>query len=183
MFTILKNLFTRKPNRLEGVDLIYTSNDGTKWYSCDNVTELPAARVLAAEANIRLGEANLTKEILLQYIAKLKQFANEGKIVDMFTLLNNLEQRTMLITEEKTLKTIAATIFVIEGEDISKMTKYWFDKKMEILDKDEECAGFFLQRAFALLQKSTELYEANVRTYLKETRNAVAELNRLITMP
>jgi hypothetical protein len=122
---------------------VYRDKLGNQWYEYSNPLTLPARRAIAAEIATRYAEMNLTKANFLRIMEEMKKKANDGNIVDVFHLLNELEFRANFLGEEETLIELALCYFVIEGEDETSFDEISRSKKMEILKSDQEAKYFF----------------------------------------
>jgi hypothetical protein len=121
---------------------VYVDKDGRKWYEFENPLMIPAKRAIAAEVATKMQEMNLTKDALLQLMAKMKEYANQGKIVDLFSVLHEIEFRLNFIAEEETLINLAACYFVIEGEDETEFSEVEKNNKVSYIKSNSEAFNF-----------------------------------------
>ena len=149
------------------VSFLYESKGGVRWFKYDNNLQLPAKRAIAAEVATRFAEMNLTKTILKNVIQEMKKHANSGDIVSLFALINEVQFRLDYIGEEETLLELAACYFCIEGEDQEDFQESFRKKKIDILKDDSEAKGFFLQKAFELTMKFSDMSGTIIQDYLK----------------
>ena len=122
---------------------IYTDKNGVSWYEYNNPLTIPAKRAISAEVATRFADMNLTRFQLIRLIQEMKRNANEGKIVDLFHLLAEVEFRINYLGEEETLLELATIYFVIDGEDETGMDEMSKKKKRDLLKSDEEALSFF----------------------------------------
>lgn len=145
---------------------VYIDKDGRKWYEFENPLMIPAKRAIAAEVATKMQEMNLTKDVLLQLMAKMKEHANKGQIVDLFAILNEIEFRLNFIAEEETLINLAACYFVVEGEDETEFSEVEKNNKVNYIKSNSEAFNFFVQRAFEYTTKYSQLSDIDIQEYL-----------------
>lgn len=145
---------------------IFVDKEGRNWYQFENPMTIPAKRAIAAEVATRMQEMNLTKENLLDLMAKMKDHANKGQIVDLFAILNEIEFRMNFIAEEETLINLAACYFVIDGEDESDFSEVEKAKKINYIKDNKEAFNFFVQRAFEFTMNYSNMSETDIQEYL-----------------
>jgi hypothetical protein len=145
---------------------VYVDKDGRKWYEFENPLMIPAKRAIAAEVATKMQEMNLTKDALTQLIAKMKEYANQGKIVDLFSILHEIEFRLNFIAEEETLINLAACYFVIDGEDETEFSEVEKNNKVNYIKSNSEAFNFFVQRAFEFTTKYSQLSDIDIQEYL-----------------
>lgn len=176
-------LFNKK-KKPEGSDLdlleCYKDIDGNRWYEFKNMLSLPTRRAIAGEVATKWSSMNITKETLQKSIGAMKDFADKGKIVDMFHLLKELEFRLEYICEEKTLIDLACCYFILEGEDIKQMNSNWQDKKKEILDRDDDAKSFFLQKAWQYTTNYGNMSDKDIKDYLIRNKDQSDILLKLL---
>lgn len=114
---------------------IFLDKEGRNWYEFENAMTIPAKRAIAAEVATRMQEMNLTKETFLELLGKMKEHADKGQIVDLFAILNEIEFRLNFIAEEDTLINLAASYFVIEGEDETDFSEVEKSKKIAYIKR------------------------------------------------
>jgi hypothetical protein len=159
---------------------IYTDKNGVSWYEYNNPLTIPAKRAISAEVATRFADMNLTRFQLIRLIQEMKRNANEGKIVDLFHLLAEVEFRINYLGEEETLLELATIYFVIDGEDETGMDEMSKKKKRDLLKSDEEALSFFLERAWKLTTKFSESSEYAIAEYLKINQVNIEKLNHSI---
>ena len=148
------------------LNVIFVDKEGRNWYEFQNAMTIPAKRAIAAEVATKMQEMNLTKEVFLDLLAKMKEYANQGKIVDLFAILNEMEFRMNFIAEEETLINLAAAYFVIEGEDETDFSEVEKVKKVNYIKENKEAFNFFVQRAFEFTTNYSEMSETDIQEYL-----------------
>jgi hypothetical protein len=159
---------------------IYTDKNGVSWYEYNNPLTIPAKRAISAEVATRFADMNLTRHQMIRLIQEMKRNANEGKIVDLFHLLAEVEFRINYLGEEETLLELATIYFVIDGEDETGMDEMSKKKKRDLLKSDEEALSFFLERAWKLTTKFSESSEYAIAEYLKINQVNIEKLNHSI---
>jgi len=159
---------------------IYTDKNGVSWYEYNNPLTIPAKRAISAEVATRFADMNLTRYQMIRLIQEMKRNANEGKIVDLFHLLAEVEFRINYLGEEETLLELATIYFVIDGEDETGMDEMSKKKKRDLLKSDEEALSFFLERAWKLTTKFSESSEFAIVEYLKINQVNIEKLNHSI---
>lgn len=159
---IISNTATKIP-----MNMVYTDKFGNNWYQYENNLTIPAKRAIAAEVATRFAEMNLTKETLSELIGHMKKKANEGNIVDLFHLLAEIEFRLEFVGEERTLMDLAVCYFVIDGEDESDFSEVYRKKKIDVLLEDGDARSFFLDKAFQLTTKYSNMSEIAIQEYLR----------------
>lgn len=174
------NWFKRKQQQTESIKVesvvktgsqipltpIFKDSLGRNWYEFQSPVTIPAKRAIAAEVATKMQEMNLTKKVLLELMAKMKEHANNGKIVELFSILNEIEFRLNFIAEEETLINLAAAYFVIEGEDETDFSEVEKAKKVEYIKQNKEAFNFFVQRAFEYTTNYSDMSEVDIQEYL-----------------
>lgn len=159
---------------------IYTDKHGVSWFEYDNPLMIPAKRAIAAEVATRFADMNLTRHQLIKLIQEMKRNANEGKIVDLFHLLAEVEFRINYLGEEETLMELALCYFVIDGEDETSLDEIHKKRKRDLLKSDDEALGFFLDRAWRLTTKYSDSSEVAIVDYLKMNQVNTEKLNQYL---
>jgi|688.fasta_scaffold373826_1 hypothetical protein len=159
---------------------IFTDSLQRKWYQFDNHLTIPAKRAIAAEVATKMQEMNLTKEVLLQLMAKMKDHANSGKIVELFSILNEIEFRLNFIAEEETLISLAACYFVLEGEDETNFNEVEKKKKVDFIKSDKQAFNFFVQRAFEYTTKYSQMSDIDIQEYLTLNAHNAERVNHYL---
>jgi hypothetical protein len=186
------NLFNRKQQQTENVKVesviktgskipltpIFQDALGRNWYEFQNAMTIPAKRAIAAEVATKMQEMNITKETLLQLMAKMKEHANQGKIVELFAILNEIEFRLNFIGEEETLINLAACYFVIEGEDETDFSEVDKVKKVNYIKENKEAFNFFVQRAFEYTTNYSQMSEIDIQEFLLQNAQNAERLKK-----
>ena len=185
MFKLFKKKKKQQPTPIEKVPIsfVYESTDGSRWYQYDNILQLPAKRAIAAEVATRFAEMNLSKPLFKKLIDEMKKHANNGDIVSLFALINEVEFRLDYIGEEETLLELATCYFCLEGEDQNDYTEGYRKKKLEIFNEDSDCKGFFLDKAFEHTTNFSNMSGTIIRDYLKLNKVNEGKLLRLLRQP
>jgi hypothetical protein len=158
--------------------VVFEDSTGRNWYEFENPMSIPAKRAIAAEVATRMQEMNLTKEVFLELMNKMKAHANEGKIVDLFALLSEVEFRMNFIAEEETLINLAASYFVMDGEDETDFSEVDKVKKVNYIKENKEAFNFFVQRAFEFTTNYSEMSEIDIQEYLLQNAQNTERLKK-----
>jgi len=132
---------------------------------------MPAKRAIAAEVATRFASMNVTKDVLKQVIEQMKQRANAGNIVELFSILGELEFRLDFLGEEETLVELAACYFIEDGENETEFNEVIRKNKVELFKSRPDLFDFFVQRAFEHTINFSNISEADILDYLN--RNAL----------
>lgn len=146
---------------------VFTGPDGVDFHEYTNPLTMPAKRAIAAEVATRFAEMNMTKSQLTILIDAMKKAGNAGNITELFHLLMEMEFRLEYIGEENTMIELAACYFVMDGEDESDFSDVFKAKKIDYIKKFPEASDFFIQRAFELTTKFSEISAQDLVAYLK----------------
>lgn len=141
-------LITNKWDPGVAVEYVYTDRAGVKYYQLKNLAEMSYSRSITAEVATRQAEFNLTKEQLKMLISQMREDANDGNIVSLFTLISEIEQRLMYAGEEETLLQLASVYFFAEGEDVNTWNSVEQMSKIARWRTDDAAKAFFLRMAF-----------------------------------
>lgn len=162
---------------------VYTDKFNNDWFEYTNPLSMPVKRTISAEVATRFAEMNLTKNEFQHLIGEMKKRANDGNIVELFAILNEVEFRLNYIGEEKTLIELALCYFVLGDEDETQMTDEAQERKRDILKNDSEARDFFLQKGFEHTIQYSNMSEKDIHEYLKTTKKEGEKLlNYLQTM-
>lgn len=159
---------------------IFVDKEGRNWYEFENPMTIPAKRAIAAEVATKMQEMNLTKEVLLELMAKMKDYANKGQIVELFAILNEIEFRMNFIAEEETLINLAASYFVIDGEDETDFSEVDKVKKVNYIKENKEAFNFFVQRAFEYTSNYSDMSEVDIQEYLAMNAQNVERIKKYL---
>jgi len=188
------NWFKRKQQQTESIKVenvvktgsqipltpIFTDSLGRNWYEFQSAVTIPAKRAIAAEVATKFQEMNISKESLLELMGKMKEHANNGKIVDLFVILNEIEFRLNFIGEEETLINLAAAYFVLEGEDETDFSEVERVKKVEYIKENKEAFNFFVQRAFEFTMNYSEMSEIDIQEYLLQNAQNAERIKKYL---
>jgi len=176
----LKRKQQKQQQRKISVKKVFTDKFGNSWYEYTNALQLPAKRAIAAEVATRFAEMNLTKSNLKLLINEMKKKANDGNIVELFSLLAEIEYRLDFVGEEQTLMELACCYYLIDGEDESEFQDLYREKKMEIFKTDEGAKDFFITGAFQYTIKYSDMSETVIHDYLRMNVPNAEKLNRIL---
>lgn len=164
-------------------EVILIDKDKKRYYVYTHPMNMPILRAYEMNLNISLGEANITRDELLNYLAAIKVLFNKGEIRDSAALMVSLEERTDFLAEENVLKRIACAVIIHEDEDPNTISDKWTKHKMALMDNNIDIKAAFLQSAFSKLKGSALLTEENLLAYLEgvkvELRPQRARVNTL----
>jgi len=180
MFKLFKRKQQQQQQRKISVKKVFTDKFGNSWYEYTNPLQLPAKRAIAAEVATRFAEMNLTKSNLKLLINEMKKKANDGNIVELFSLLAEIEYRLDFVGEEQTLMELACCYYLIDGEDESEFQDLYREKKMEIFKTDEGAKDFFITGAFQYTIKYSDMSETVIHDYLRMNVPNAEKLNRIL---
>jgi len=175
-----KKQTTIKRERQIAVNKIYTDKFGNDWFEYVNNLTIPARRTINAEVATRFAEMNLTKSELMILIDAMKKNANTGNIVELFSVLSEIEFRLNFIGEEKTLMELAVCYFIIDGEDETQFSDEWQTKKRDILNADSDAKDFFLQKAFERTIQFGNTSETDILNFLRRAKTENERLNQYL---
>jgi hypothetical protein len=149
---------------------VYTDSTGKRWYTYENITQIPYGRGIAAEVATRYLSMNITRDDLTKLITEIKNECNAGNIVKAFKYISEIETRLALCAEEKTLLDLATVYFLSEDEDPEAYDIPFQRKKIELWNKDQQAKAFFLSSVYSSINSSGELSGINIMNYLTETQ-------------
>lgn len=175
-----KKQSTNKRERQIAVNKVYTDKFGNDWFEYVNNLTIPARRTINAEVATRFAEMNLTKSELMILIEAMKKNANTGNIVELFSVLSEIEFRLNFIGEEKTLMELAVCYFIIDGEDETQFSDEWQNKKRDILNADSDAKDFFLQKAFERTIQFGNTSETDIINFLRKAKTENERLNQYL---
>jgi len=175
-----KKQSTNKRERQIAVNKIYTDKFGNDWFEYINNLTIPARRTINAEVATRFAEMNLTKSELMILIEAMKKNANTGNIVELFSVLSEIEFRLNFIGEEKTLMELAVCYFIIDGEDETQFSDEWQNKKRDILNADSDAKDFFLQKAFERTIQFGNTSDTDIINFLRKAKTENERLNQYL---
>lgn len=169
------NIFKRKAKPVSSVPVreIYKDKFGNHWFEFLDKKQIPARRAIAAEVATRFADMNLTKTRFKEIAAKMREYANQGDIVNLFALVQEIEFRLDFIGEEETLIELVSVYYLLEDEPSDQVSEIYKDRKKEILDNDEAARAFFLNASFQLITTFSNTSEVDILDYLnKNGQNA-----------
>jgi hypothetical protein len=159
---------------------VFTGSDGVDFYEYANPLTMPAKRAIAAEVATRFAEMNMTKSQLTILIEAMKKAGNAGNITEMFHLLMEMEFRLEYIGEEQTMVELAACYFIMDGEDESEFSDVYKAKKIDYIKQNPGASDFFIQRAFELTTKYSEISAQDLAVYLKANAPANERFQQIL---
>lgn len=159
---------------------VYTSKDGTDFYSFANPLSIPTSRGLAAEKAKRFVDMRLTERSLKELIRQCKTEAGLGDVVKAFSIVQEIEYRLEFLTEESSLLDLACIYFMLNDEDPENPTDVINKKKHAIFYSDQKAKGFFLSVALTIVKKFSQNHEEDSLTYLEENQVMSERIRRYI---
>ncbi len=169
-----------KRERQIALNRIYTDKFGNDWFEYQNNLSMPVKRTINAEVSTRFAEFNLTKSELKRLIDEMKKRANDGNIVELFSILNEIEFRMNYAGEEKTLLDLAICYFVCGNEDETQFTDNDQTRKREILMSDSDAKDFFLQKAFEHTIQFSNISDTDIIDFLRKIKTEGERLNQYL---
>lgn len=169
-----------KRERQIAMTKVYTDKFGNDWFEYQNNLSMPVKRTINAEVSTRFAEFNLTKSELKRLIDEMKKRANDGNIVELFSILNEIEFRMNYVGEEKTLLDLAVCYFVCGDEDETQFTDSDQTRKREILSTDSDAKDFFLRRAFEHTIQFSNMSDTDIIDYLRKVKTEGERLNQYL---
>lgn len=167
----MPELKERKWTSPEGVEFtaqhIRTDALGNDWYEFDEPLKMPAARGVEAELAADFANLNLRPEDLRAYIDRMRDAGNRGDIVELFGLLDRLDERTRFMAEAKTLLELAKVYYVINDEPLESGTPKHFALKEKSFEEDPATRAFFLRKAFVLTKGFSAFSDTDIRSYFE----------------
>lgn len=145
-------------NAIQNDTLIHVHTDiqGNKWYTWQDVRQLPPERAIMAEMALHQLDMAITRDSLMKYLNRMVNNCNQGLITKVAYDIETLLDRLSWVAEEKTLEELALVYLVIEGENYRAPSQKDTQRKKKVFVEDEESKGFFLRLAW----KNTSLYSS-----------------------
>lgn len=162
------------------LELIFTSTDGTKFFSFKNPLSIPPARGLSAEKAKRFVDMNITDRSLRALLIEHKAAAKEGDLRKCFWIIQEIEFRLDMISEEKSLLELAAVYFMLENEDPRTPTNEHNKAKHKVFAEDSRARDFFLRTALSIVKRFSEKPEEDTLSYLEDSKVIAERIRRYI---
>jgi hypothetical protein len=169
-----------RKNKVDSIKKLILTKNGHRWYEYTRPTQLPIRRALSAEIAAKQAKMNITRETLIESIDKMVGYANKGNIVDLFTLLTEIQRRMTFCCEEATMVELASVYFLLDDENPELVEDFYKRKKLEIWKNDSELKYFFLQSLLKLTQNFTTSLAFDIREYLEENIKELEKLENLL---
>ena len=150
------------------MELIYTDSQKNKWYKYKNPATMPNVRNLEAQIKAREARMGIMDESLKEMIKKAKEFGNKGNIVDLFSIIKEIELRLDNINDTEILLSLATVYFCLNDENPSTFNRSIQAEKRRIWEEDSECRGFFLCEAFRLTYNYSNISKEDILRLLAE---------------
>jgi hypothetical protein len=143
--------------------------DGVQYWEFVNLADMPEARRMHYNLRRQQFHMGLEEELLLEYIALMKEANNKSDASRMGSLLFMLEDTTRNLTTPETLLHIASIAYFDAKEDIASYDLDYNQRKIDkfrmIPDK-----GFFFDRLLReSLKVSAESYQGDIEAYLQKS--------------
>lgn len=166
-----------KDSRLQ---VIFTAEDKTVFYSFIDPLNIPPMRGLAAEKAKRFLDMNITERSLRDLIRQCKVEAGAGDIVKAFSIIQDIEYRLNFIAEDSSLLDLACVYFMLENENPMQPEGFFNKKKHELFNKDMKCRDFFLRIALSIVKRFSEKPEDDILNYLEDNKAMSERIRRYI---
>lgn len=165
------------------VEIVVTGPKGIKIYKLKDITSISAHRGVAAEKAKRFAGLCLTEDEFKKVIARGIDAVNKRQdLVEAISILSELRFRAEMICEENSLLELAYIYLMIEGEDDERPTHEINKKKAELIEAHPELKGFFLRTALQLANNFSKKPDADLLSYLEETKSLADRMKRF-TLP
>lgn len=163
------------------VKVVYTSIKGTKIYSLADPLNISAQRGISAEKAKRFADMNLSESEMKSLIKEYKRSINiDQDFVRANSIVQEIEYRLEFICEENSIYDLAALYFLVEGEDLQQPSEGHNKTKREHYNNEADVRAFFLQNGLHLINKSSQLPEGDLLTYLEKVRAISERIYRYI---
>lgn len=159
---------------------VYTSANGTDFYSHLNPLEISALRGLASEKAMRFLDMNITERSLKALINEYKEAAKEGDVNKFHSIVYEIDYRLNFLSEENSILDLVNIYFFLNDEDPELPSEFHNKKKHEIMENDLLCRGFFLQIGISLCKKFSQKQEKDILDYLKKNKKLQERILRFI---
>jgi hypothetical protein len=162
------------------LSLVYSSKNGTEFYSYVDPLQISTLRGVAAEKAKRFLDMNLTSRSLSELVKEIKREAGAGDIVKAFSIIQEIEFRQSFLCEESSILDLVCIYFFLKDEDPEEPSEAFNKKKHKIFEQDTECRAFFLRIGLVLCKKFSPKQEEDMLIYLEENRMMSERIRRYI---
>ncbi len=163
------------------VKVAYTSAKGTNIYCLTDPLNISAQRGISAEKAKRFADMNLTEKEMKALIKEYKRSINiDQDFVRANSIVQEMEYRLDFICEENSIFDLAALYFFVEGEDVDAPNDTFNAQKKEIYKAEHDVRAFFLRNGLNLTNKSSELRDEDLLTYLEKIKTLSQRIYRYI---
>ena len=166
-----------KDSRLQ---VIHTSENGTKFYAFIDPLNIPPMRGLASEKAKRFLDMNITERSLRELIRECKTEAGAGDVVKAFSIIQEIEYRLNFIAEESSILDLACIYFMLEDENPMQPEKVFNQRKHAIFNQDLKAKDFFLRIALSIVKRFSEKPEEDILNYLADNQAMSERIRRYI---
>lgn len=177
----LPNWLRRKPAMSPNLKLIYTAKDGTRYYEFKEVGLIPAIRAISGERAARFAEMKMTEATLKMIVEDLKKNCKLNNWGRVFQVVDEMNLRLNLYTEENALLELACQYVIIEGEDVENPSPALNERKVTAWREDGAARSFFTMWAYRLIQDYSHLQPSDLVAYLEATQNVQRRLDQLLS--
>ena len=157
--------------------LIYEDRKGRKFYTFDNIMELPVARLLQIESMIGVAEYGTKKSRLETICNTIRESINKSDLVTIAVLNNEIQSNLMQIATENTLMDLAAVITFDHNDDFKALTETKIQEKINYWKNSSESYSFFLQFAFSCTNQFGANSTTDIVSYLKAVEKIPGQKN------
>lgn len=160
------------------VELIFTSEAGTKIFALKDLTQISAFRGVAAEKSKRFAALCLTQDEMTELLQAQADAFNKKEFNVAAAIGVEMQFRNKMICEENSLLELVYIYLFIEGEDLDRPTQEYNKKKAALIDAQLDLKGFFLRRALELVDNFSLRQDVDLLNYLEETKTLVLKLSK-----
>lgn len=162
---------------------VYTDIYGYKYYSLVDASQMSYSRSLQAEAALTQAEYNITRESLIRIVGEMKELANKGDIVSLFSLLEELDFRCAVSGEEETLLTLSSIYVFREDENADGYYPNFQADKISMWKKSDESRSFFLSLGFNITRNFSGISETDIVKSLKILTENESRISSILGRP
>lgn len=162
------------------LQLVYTSKNGSKFYSHIDPLQISGLRGMAAEKAKRFMDMMLTKRTLEELLSEYKKAFNSQDIMKAASIIQEIEFRLHFLSEESSVLDLVCIYFFLEDEDPEEPSEVFNKKKHKVFEEDKACRSFFLRIGLALCKKFSPKQEEDMLTYLEENQILSERIRRYI---
>lgn len=152
---------------------VYTTKDGTKFYSFENPLDISALRGLASDKAKRYMALNITERSLKALLTEIRTAAGQNDLMKAFSIIQDIDFRLRFLAEENSVLDLACIYFFLVDEDPDEPSETFNRKKHKIFETDLKAKAFFLRIGLSLADKYSEQQEKDTLSYLEEPETKI----------